>query len=95
MRATEELPIDLDPMSDHFALAMLANRSHRLNRALETVEGMPCSSRLDYECLVVFIAANFALRHRTSSRLCLPPLWDERAAVDQITNFAVAIPNLF
>jgi hypothetical protein len=73
MRATEKLPLDLDSMSDHFALAMLANRSHRLNRAFETIEGMPCSSRLDCECLVVFIAADFALRHRTSSRMCLPP----------------------
>jgi hypothetical protein len=49
MCATKELPRDLDPVPNHFALTMLANRSHRLNRALETIEGMLRSSSFDNE----------------------------------------------
>jgi len=69
MRATEEMPLDLDPVSDHFALAMLANRSHRLDRALETIECMSSSSSFDYKSLVVFVATDFAICHRTPPRL--------------------------
>jgi hypothetical protein len=63
MRATEEMPLDLYPMSDHFAAAMLANRSHCLNRALETIECMPRPGSFHHEGLVVFVATDFAICH--------------------------------
>lgn len=68
MGTTEEMPPDLNSMPDHFAFAMLTNRSHHMDGALETVEYMPRSSGFDYEGLVVFVAAAFALRHRNSPR---------------------------
>jgi hypothetical protein len=71
VRATEELPRNLDPVSNHLALTMLANGSHRLNRALETIECVPRSSSFDDEGLVVFVATDFAICHRTSSRIAV------------------------
>jgi hypothetical protein len=65
MCATEEASLNLDPMADHFALTMLADGSHRLDRALETIECMPRSSGFDYKDLVVFVATDFAICHRT------------------------------
>src|ERR1700687_843761 len=92
MRATEEMPLDLDPMADHFALTMLANRSHCLDRALETIECMPRSSRFDDEGLVVFVAADFAICHRipplprccisVEGLICGPPKRARQAAPD-------------
>jgi len=65
MCAAEEMPLDLDAMSDYLAPAMLADRSHRLNRAFKTVECMPRSSSLDDEGLVVFVATDFTICHAT------------------------------
>ena len=63
MRAAKEVPLNLDPVPDHFALAMLANGSHRLNRALETVEYEACTGGFDDEWLVIFVATDFAICH--------------------------------
>jgi hypothetical protein len=59
----ETATADLHTMSDHSALAVLANRSNRLNGTLEAVERMPCSGGYQIESLVIFITANFAFRH--------------------------------
>jgi hypothetical protein len=42
---------------------VLTDGRHGLNGALEAVERVPRASRDYLECLVVFIAANFAFRH--------------------------------
>jgi hypothetical protein len=65
MRAAKEVPLNLDPVPDYFALAMLANGSHRLNRAFETVEYVACTGGFDDEGLVVFVATDFAICHGT------------------------------
>ena len=65
MCATEEMPRNLDTVSNHFALTVLANRGHRLNRAFETIECMPRSGSFDEEGLVVFVTTDFAMYHGT------------------------------
>jgi hypothetical protein len=63
MRTAEKLTLDLYAVPNHFALAVFANRSHRLNCALEAVEGVPRSGSFDDECLVIIIAADLTLGH--------------------------------
>jgi len=64
MRAAEESTIDLYSMPDHPAAAVLANRRHRLNRTLETVERMPRTGSSHFKALVILVTANFALGHK-------------------------------
>ena len=75
MRATEEAPSHFDPMPNHFAPAMFANRGHCLDRALEAIEHMTCPGSLHNESLVILVAANFARCHGT------PPQHDADHAV--------------
>jgi len=62
--ATEEAPLDLDSVTDHFALAMLTNRGHCLNGTFEAVECMARTSGFNNEDLIVFVAADLAICHK-------------------------------
>jgi hypothetical protein len=72
MCAAEELAADLYSVPDHFTLAMLADGCHRLNRAFEAVEYVLCTCSFDNKGLIVFVATNFAVRHRNlpECKLC-------------------------
>lgn len=72
MRATEEPSADLDAMPNDPALAMFTDRRQGLNRAFKTVKGVAHAGRYQFEGFVVFIAANFTLRH-------LPPQTGRRS----------------
>jgi hypothetical protein len=65
MSAAEEPPPNLHSMPDDLALAMLADRSHLLDRALKAVEGVSRASRFHKDGLIVIIPADFALCHGT------------------------------
>jgi len=61
----EEAPTHFDAVPDDLALAVLADRRNRLNRAFKAVKRVPDSSRDQLESFVVFVAANFAFCHWT------------------------------
>jgi hypothetical protein len=63
VRTTEKPTANFDPVSDDPAFAVLADRSQRLDRTFETVEGMPRASGNQFKTLVVFIPANLAYCH--------------------------------
>jgi len=63
MGATEKLTGNFDPVPDDLALAVLANRRHELDRALEAVEHVPLSGCDQFKTLVIIISTNFAFRH--------------------------------
>jgi hypothetical protein len=65
--AAKEATLNFNSVSDHLALAMFTDRSHRLDGTLEAVEGMPRPGRFYRERLVVFISTNFACCHKTPS----------------------------
>jgi hypothetical protein len=69
MGAAEEVTVDLDAVANDPALAVFADRSHRLNRTFETVENVTRAGGYDLEAFVVFIATNFASGHGTSLNL--------------------------
>jgi len=79
MCAAEEAAANLYPMPDHSALAMLANGGHQLNRALEAVKYVPRTCSFDYEGLVIFIAADFAICHG------IPPLCVSRSRKEYLS----------
>jgi hypothetical protein len=66
MGTAEEVAVHLDAMANDPALAMFADRSHRLDRTFETVEAVTRAGGYDLEALVIFIATNFTRGHRTS-----------------------------
>jgi hypothetical protein len=72
MCAAEEVAADLYSVPDHFTLAMLADGRHCLNRALEAVEDMPRTRSFDYKGLVVFVTADFAVRHKIPFSIMSP-----------------------
>jgi hypothetical protein len=67
MGAAKEVTLDLHAVADDPTFAVLANRSHRLDCALETVENMMCAGSRYLECLVVVVATNFTSRHVQTS----------------------------
>jgi hypothetical protein len=69
MGTAEEVTVHFDAMANDPALAMLADRCHRLDRTFETVEGVTRAGGYNLEALVVFIPTNFASGHRTSLNL--------------------------
>ena len=69
MGTAEEVTVYLDAVANDSALAVFADRSHRLDRTFETVEDVTRAGGNDLEALVVFIATNFASGHRTSLNL--------------------------
>src|SRR5262249_10822830 len=61
---TAEKPAaDLYSVSDHFAAAVLTNRSDRMDRTFEAIEGVASASRDDLKSLVIIISADFTTRH--------------------------------
>jgi hypothetical protein len=68
--AAVEAAVDLGAVADHPAPAVLADRRHQVDRALEAVEDVPPAGRGDLDRLVVVVAADLACRHGS-----LPSLW--------------------
>ena len=69
MGTAEESTANLHSVPDHPALAVLANRGHSLDRALEAVESVMDAGYYQFETFVVFIATNPAGGHTN----LLPP----------------------
>jgi hypothetical protein len=67
VRTTVESAIGLETVPHDAAIAMLARRGQRMDRAFETVEGMGTSTLYDLEGLVVVVTADFADGHGSSS----------------------------
>jgi GTP 3',8-cyclase len=63
MRATEESATGFDPVSDHLATAVLADRRERVNRTLEAVEDMHRPRGVHLEAHPVVVAAYLADGH--------------------------------
>ena len=63
MDAAENLAALLHPVPDDPAMAMRTDRRERVDRALETVEGVMLSGYDHFEGLVVFVFANFTCSH--------------------------------
>jgi hypothetical protein len=63
MDATEDFAALLHTVTNNPAVAVWANWCQRMNRALETVEGVMLSGHNHFECLVILIFANFACSH--------------------------------
>lgn len=66
MGAAEEAAADFHSMANDPASAVLANRCHGLNGALETVECVPRAGRDYLKTLVVVISTNFTNCHNPS-----------------------------
>src|SRR4051794_41716073 len=49
IRAAEELTSDLDSVTDHLTIAVLAYRSNRVNRTLEAVKGVASTRRDNFK----------------------------------------------
>src|ERR671910_2292496 len=63
VRAAVEATLDLDPVADHRAVAVLAARRHAADGALEAVEGVVIAGGNHLEGLVVVVAAHLADGH--------------------------------
>jgi hypothetical protein len=63
MCAAEKAAANFNSVANYFALAMLTNRRNRLDCTFEAVKCVPRSCGYQFECLIVFISANFAFRH--------------------------------
>src|SRR5690606_34323642 len=61
--AAEEPAVDLGAVADDLAPAVLADRRHEVDGALEAVEGVALARRHHLERLVVVVAADLTLRH--------------------------------
>src|SRR5690606_15360047 len=63
VRTAEEPAADLGPVADDLAAAVLADRCHPVDGALEAVEHVPLAGRDDLEGLVVLVPAHLTSRH--------------------------------
>jgi hypothetical protein len=63
MGTTVEAASYLYSVPDHPAIAMFADGCDGLNRALQTIERMPGPGGNQFKALVVFVPADFTLRH--------------------------------
>jgi hypothetical protein len=66
MRATVERAVRFDAMSDDLAVTMRACWREQMDGAFEAVEGVRCATLHHFEGLVVVVAANLTLSHRSS-----------------------------
>ena len=66
MDAAEDLSVGFNAMPDNPAVAVRANRSQRVDRALKAVERVALSTNDHFKRLVIFIFANFACSHNIS-----------------------------
>jgi len=67
--ATIEYPIGFHSVADDFAAAMGTRGRKRMDRTLETVEGMRLIGQGDHERFVVFVTTGFTTCHDLSSFL--------------------------
>jgi len=74
--ATKEVTLDLHAVADDPAFAVLANRGHRLDRALEAVENMT------YTGCVTSKALSYSLPQTSQMGMCKPP-WDRFNSIYQ------------
>jgi len=63
MSTAEKSSTDLDAVTDHLTLAVLANRSHGLDSTFEAVESVTNPGCDQFETFVVFIATHFTNSH--------------------------------
>jgi hypothetical protein len=61
--AAEDLSVGFNAMPDNPAVAVRANRSQRVDRALEAVERVALSTNHYFKRFVIFVFANFACSH--------------------------------
>jgi hypothetical protein len=69
MRTAKEAAADFNTVSDHFAFAVLANRSDSLDCAFKAVEGVSRAGCNQIETLVIVVATNFAFCHNELLRI--------------------------
>ena len=60
MDAAEDFAALLHAVPNNPAVAVRANRRERVDRALETIEGVMLAGHNYFKCLVILIFANFA-----------------------------------
>src|SRR5918994_4947861 len=60
----EERALSLDPVTDKFAPAVIANRSQLVDGTLEAIERMGVTGGNDLEGEIVIVAADFTSSHR-------------------------------
>src|SRR5262245_15619314 len=65
--------VRLDPVTNHLAPTMGANRCQLLNSAFKAVEHVPGSCGKDLEREVIVVAAHFAHRHKRLLKGISPP----------------------
>jgi hypothetical protein len=65
VRTAEKAAADFNTVSDHFAFAVLANRSNGLDRAFKAVKRVSRARCNQIEALVIVVATNFAFCHNT------------------------------
>jgi hypothetical protein len=63
MGAAEEGSVGFNAVPDHFAPAMSARWSQRMNRTLEAIEGMQTTLHGYLECFIVLVTTGFTLCH--------------------------------
>jgi hypothetical protein len=63
MGAAEEGSVGFNAVPDHFAPAMSARWSQRMNRTLEAIEGMRTTLHGYLECFIVLVTTGFTLCH--------------------------------
>jgi len=63
MDAAEDFAALLHAVPNNPTVAMRANRRERMDRALETIEGVMLAGNNHFERLVILIFANFACSH--------------------------------
>src|SRR6266498_3525510 len=85
MRTAKELPAHLHAMANDLALAMLTDRGHRMNGALQTVERVFHAGRDQLETLVVVVSANFTLGHWKSLHANLDAVCSGAAAPNHLS----------
>jgi hypothetical protein len=66
MGTAEKSPAHLNPVTDDFAVAMLTDGGHGLDRAFEAIKDMMCACRYYLETFFIIVAANFADCHPDS-----------------------------
>ena len=63
MDAAEDFATLLHTVPDNPAVAVRTNRRERMDRALETIEGVMLAGHNHFERLVILIFTNFACSH--------------------------------
>ncbi len=67
MHAAEDLTVLFHAVTNNTALTMRTRRRERMDRAFEAVKDVTLSAGYYFECLVIFVSADFALSHTEDS----------------------------